>query len=156
MDIAIRQALAADIPGLVELMREFYGESGYDLDVSRAARSFEMLLADSTLGTGWVFLADSIAIGYVVLTVRFSMESGGLDACIDDLYVRPAHRRQGIARRGLEQLFAECVRRGILAVRVEVAAGDPPALSLYRSVGMQPDDDGRQVLRVELPRAKEA
>lgn len=146
----IRLATAPDIPTLVELMREFHAESGYVLDEPKAGASFATLLSDPALGAVWIFEDDGAAAGYVVLTVRFSMEYGGRDGFIDDLYVRPEYRGRGIARAGLRKLFAECSRRGLLAVHAEVAGGDGPAQRLYRSFGMRPPTDGRETLTVEL------
>jgi ribosomal protein S18 acetylase RimI-like enzyme len=64
------------------------------------------------------------------------MEFGGLDAFVDDLFVRPGHRRRGLGRALLEALFGECVRRGVLAVHVETAVENAAARSLYGSFGM--------------------
>jgi GNAT superfamily N-acetyltransferase len=81
------------------------------------------------------------------------MEHGGLDAFIDDLYVRPAHRRAGLGRAGLEALFAECRRRGVLAVHVEVGDDNVPARALYGSFGLAPRTDRRVLLTTTLGRA---
>ncbi len=55
-----------------------------------ARGALEVLVGDETLGRVWVICAAGAAIGYVVLTLGYSLEYGGRDACIDELYVREA------------------------------------------------------------------
>ncbi len=150
MNLSSRIATAADVPTLIDLMQEFYAESGYVLDRGWAHASFLALLRNKAHGETRLMCAGAEVAGYGVLTLRFSMEFGGLDACIDDLFVRPAFRRRGLARHALKQLFAECGRRGALAVRVEVGKNNLPAKALYGSFGLRPHDDGRETLIVAL------
>jgi GNAT superfamily N-acetyltransferase len=148
--ITVRPATLADIPALVSLMEEFYAESSFPLDRASATASFEALLREPSRGAVWLLLEGVEAAGHVVLTTRFSMEHGGLDAFIDDLFVRPAHRRRGLARAGLEALFAECRRRGVLAVHVEVGDRNAPAQALYGAFGLAPRTDGRVLFTTTL------
>ena len=74
----MRRATPEDIERLVALMSEFYAESGYRLGLRAATEAFEKLIADDRLGRVWLLESGSEGAGYVVLTLRFSMESGGL------------------------------------------------------------------------------
>lgn len=145
-----RRATLADVPVLVDLMREFYAEAGYTLDRGWAGDSFSALLEDDSRGAVWVVFGGPEPAGYVVLTVRFSMEYGGLDAFIDDLFIRPACRRRGLGRAALTALFEECRRRKVLAVHVEVGRDNAAAKALYSGYGLEPHDDGRQMLTARL------
>lgn len=150
MQITARIAGHGEVPLLVDLMEEFYAESGYALDREWARASFRHFLSDPSLGRAWVLFDGAKPAGYVVLTVRFAMEYGGLEGFIDDLYVRPAYRRHGIARHALNTLFEECRRRGIRAVQVEVGRGNAAANALYASFNLRPRDDDRVTLVTTL------
>ena len=150
MPNTIRNASAEDLPILLDLMEDFHGESGRALDREWAKAAFLALLGNLPLGAIWIATSDGEAVGYVVLTVRFTMEFGGLDAFIDDLFVRPAFRRRGLAQSLLAELFSECDRRGVLAVHVEAGRDNDAALGLYRSRGLQPGTDGRLMLTALL------
>lgn len=151
MDRGIRRAAPDDVPRLVDLMAEFYAESSYPLDRASAATTFGRLLREESLGAVWLLSARGDVAGYVVLTLGYSLEYGGLDAFVDDLFIRAPHRGAGLGRLALETLLAECRRRGVRAVHLEVARANAPARSLYASFGFQ--DNDRQLLtrRLEGP-----
>lgn len=134
MSFIIRHATLADIPTLLKLMEPFTTDGGYPFDEAEATASFKSLLSNSALGG--IFLAEIAgeAAGYVVLTLRFAMEHAGLEGYIDDLYVRPPARRQGVARALLEALFADCRQRGAKAVLVEVGQSNTAAQKTIRQL----------------------
>lgn len=137
----MRRATPADVPELVTLMAEFYAESAMPLDADRARASFEALLAQPVLGAAWVVETDDRQVaGYLVATFTFSMEYGGSSAFIDDLFIRPAFRRRGLARAALEAALAECRARGVQAVHLEVGGENDPARQLYDQVGFEASD----------------
>jgi ribosomal protein S18 acetylase RimI-like enzyme len=151
--VEVRLATRADIPQLVELMREFYAESSFPLDREWARRAFAGLIEEPSRGAVWIIESQGAPVGHAVLSVRFAMEFGGLSGYIDDLFVRPAHRRKGAASAGLDALIAECRRRGCRSIHVEVGLHNHAANALYRRYGLVPGDDERQALRVVLPPA---
>jgi ribosomal protein S18 acetylase RimI-like enzyme len=148
--IATRRATTADVPLLVELMWEFYAESEFILDGQWARESFITLLSNPSKGAIWIVFQDDDPAGYVVLTVRHSMEYGGDDGFIDDLYVRPNFRRRGLGRAAINALFDECERRNVLALHVEAGLNNVAAQALYRSFGLGVLDDARRLLTVRF------
>lgn len=139
----LRQATHADITTLLQMMEEFYVEGDHALDHDQATLAFTKLLDHSDYGMIWLHESDSEANGYVVFTVRFAMEYGGLVGSIDDLYVRPAVRRKGVGKQLLESVLVECHDRNLHGLDVEVAPENLGAQSLYSSLGLQPHGDGR-------------
>lgn len=149
MPLEIRQATSADIAVLVDLMADFYAEADFALDRDWAARSFTALLADPQRNAAWIAWLAGKPVGHAVLCARHSMEFGGLDGSIDDLYVRPAARRRGIARALLERLIAHARAQGVLALHVEVAPTNAAAQALYAAHSLRPTPD-RQLLVTRL------
>lgn len=145
-ELSVRLAVAGDVGDLVVLMEEFYAESSYALDRQWARSSLLELIARPELGCIWLARSGSSAAGHVVLTVRYTMEHGGLSAYVDDLFVRPALRRRGIGRALLDELFRECRARGCRAVHVEVGPSNTPALGLYAKFGLLPHQERRELL----------
>ena len=102
----MRKATLADLESLVGMMTEFYAEADYALNPGRAQTAFEALLAKPDLGEVWLIQAEGRDAGYLVLTFGYSMEYGGRDAFIDDLFIRSrvpslrSRQRAGRARAG--------------------------------------------------------
>lgn len=139
----VRLAQAADVTQLVALMTEFYAESGFTLLPGPAARSFAQIIDDPRLGRVWLLGSDGQPAGYVVLTLGFSMEYGGLRGFVDDLFVRPVFRQRGLGSAALGEVRRAAARLGVRALLVEVGADNRRALSVYRRAGF---DDSRRLL----------
>jgi len=140
----VRSATPDDIPTLIELMAEFYAESNFPLPVANARRAFESLLSDPRFGGIWIATTDDGAAGYVVLTVSFGMEFGGLRGFIDDLFVRPPARGRGVAGALLTAMTGDCAVRGVRSLNVEVGPDNDVARRVYARAGLV--DSGRLLL----------
>jgi len=143
----IREAGQGDVATLVGLMRDFYAESGYTLVEPRAATAFEALRAQPGLGRIWLVERDGETAGYVVVTFVFAMEHGGLAAVVDDFYVRPEARGEGLGKAALAAVRLACEGLGARAMRVEVGVDNDRARAVYRSAGFEvlPDHGLMQV-----------
>ena len=146
----VREAGQADVPELVGLMGAFYAESGYALDEESARTGFEALLADARLGRVWLIepRAEAVA-GYIVISFVFAMEHGGVAAVVDDFYVRPEARGQGVGRAALAAARLACLDLGVRAMRVEVGVNNLVAQAVYRGAGFEPLHD-RGVMQAAL------
>jgi ribosomal protein S18 acetylase RimI-like enzyme len=147
----IRIATSADTAALVDLMAQFYRESFYSLQRDAAGSAFQQLMADSALGRVWICEQKSQAAGYIVLTFGFSMEYGGRDGFVDDLFVRPEFRGRVLDKQLLDTLIRECVRLQVRALHLEVGRANHRAKALYQSRGFRYND--RQLLTIKLARA---
>jgi ribosomal protein S18 acetylase RimI-like enzyme len=144
----MRKASPDDVQQLVELMTEFYTEAGYPLNRQRAGGAFATLLADERLGSVWLIEADAQIVGYLVLTICFSMENGGLIAVLDDFYIRAAFRGAGLGTKALAEMREFCLSHNLRAVSVEVARANASAQKAYRRTGFAETD--RQLLTLRL------
>jgi GNAT superfamily N-acetyltransferase len=146
--IRVRAASLEDVPTLVRLMGEFYAEAGYPLPTAAATRAFRALLADSRAGRAWLLAAGGEPAGYVVLTLGFGMEYGGLRGWVDDLFVRPAARGQGLAAAALATVRTAARELGVRALVVEVGPENAVARRLYARAGFA--ETGRLLLAQPL------
>lgn len=81
-------------------------------------------------GTFWVAVIESRIVG------MFGLEPAGPDAMeLRRMYVDPAARRQGIARRMLEFAEDECRRRNAMRLELSTSELQAEALALYRKAG---------------------
>lgn len=138
----VREASMRDIPALVALMREFHAEAGWRLDEALAAEAFARLVAHPSRGGAWLAVDGGEAIGHVVLSLRWTLDHGGLAGHVDDLYVRPSHRGRRIGSALLDALLAHATAIGCRSLQVEVGATNAVARALYtrRGLGLPGDD----------------
>src|SRR5258708_3293419 len=151
----MKRALPCDVQQLVTMMHEFHAEFGYSLNHQFATEAFVALLADDRLGYVWFIQKDDQNVGYVVLTLCYSMECGGYSGFVDDLFFRLPFRRAGLATAALREVRAFCVNHGVRAIHVETGRDNTAAQSLYRRVGFKHSDRQLLTLRLTTPTHEE-
>jgi ribosomal protein S18 acetylase RimI-like enzyme len=130
------------------LMREFYAEAATPLDGARAAEAFAALLADDRLGKVWLIQEGNNDVGYVVVTFSYSMEFGGRNGFVDDLFIQAAFRGAGLGTAALKEVRTFCAGQGLRALHLETGRDNAVAQALYRRAGFKITD--RQLLTLEL------
>ncbi len=83
---------------------------------------------------------DDAVIGYLALTVGYSFEYHGRDAFIDELYLLPSHRGQGIGTCAVQFAIDACRNLGVHALHLEVERENTAAQRLYRRAGFRDFD----------------
>jgi GNAT superfamily N-acetyltransferase len=81
--------------------------------------------------------------GFVVWFRNFSTFSGRHGIYLEDLFVRPAHRRHGIGRALLTHLARRCMVEGWTRLQWSVLDWNTPAIEFYRSLGADLQADWR-------------
>jgi GNAT superfamily N-acetyltransferase len=81
--------------------------------------------------------------GFAVWFLNFSTFRGRHGIFLEDIFVRPKFRKQGIGRALLRRLAARCVEQGYGLVEWAVLDWNEPAIAFYRSLGAEIRDDWR-------------
>ena len=129
-----------DAERLTDLMSRFaeeYGMAGQD-EARNAA--VQPLLEGSPYGAAYLFGPIRAPTGYLIVTFGWSIELGGMEAWIDEIYVRTAVRGRGLATEALFALARALREAGVAAIHLEVDRDDPAAQRLYRKCGFAPRD----------------
>jgi GNAT superfamily N-acetyltransferase len=132
---SIVPAMPGDLDRLLELMREYYAHDRLDFDVERARPALLELLRDDRYGRAWLLTVDAALAGYVVLSFGYSLEFHGRDAIVDEFYLRPAFRRQGLGGAALDFVADYCRRRGIKSLHLLVESHNRAARAFYPTQG---------------------
>lgn len=140
MKVRFRATLSGDAERVVSLMRDYYEEDGYPFDARAARAAVEGLLARPELGQLWCVEGGGEIVGYFALTLGYSFEYRGVDAFLDELYLAPAYRRQGIGTKALACLEDRARALGVRALHLEVEKDKAPAIGLYRRWGFREHD----------------
>lgn len=95
------------------------------------------LLNHKSLGQIWLIQYNSQTIGYVVLTLGYSLEYGGRETFIDELYIAPAYQKQGIGKQTIKFLEEVCISLNVQTLHLEVERNNTSVQSFYRRVGFE-------------------
>ncbi len=138
MDI-LRRAASADLEVLVPLIAEFYRVDRHVFDEREVRSALIPLLADGTAGQVWLITDDTGAVaGYAVLTWGYSLESGGREGLIDELFVR--QQNVGLGGRALDSLVDHALRAGCRVLFLETEAHNARVRSFYSRHGFAAQD----------------
>ena len=140
MDVAFKLADVADIDLLIEFMQEFYEFDRLAFNEQAARPALRLILSNDSFGRVWLIQVNGSPVGYIVLTLSFSLEFRGRDAFIDEIYIREQHRGRGVGRRALEFVEGACRPLGVLALHLEVGRNNTNAQALYRKSGFEDHD----------------
>ena len=101
---------------------------------ARQPAALAALAAGEALGRSWLVTLAGRPVGYVVLTLGFSVEAGGCEGCLDEWYLLPEVRGRGLGRQVLGLVEAAARELGVRRLFLEVEHANP-AIALYRRVG---------------------
>ena len=123
---------------LLTLVSAFHDEANITLTDKARRDGVAPLLDGIPHGCAYLIGPPRAPIGYVVITFGWSLEFGGLDAIIDELYIRPGVRGRGIASEALTALPRALKDGGLRAIHLEVDSNNAAALKLYKRAGFAP------------------
>ena len=133
--VIIRSMEEKDKTEVLAMMRVFY-DSPAVLHTSQDAvleQDVEDCLGDMPFVEGFVFEDGGALAGYAMISKGYTTEYGGLCIWLEDLYIKPGYRRQGIGSAlfgYLEGRYPEAVR-----FKLEVEPENEGAIKTYQHSG---------------------
>ena len=137
MSAALHLAKTDDLNRLLPLVAAFHAEIGLESDDEARRQGLEPLLAGIPHGAAYLIGPARAPMGYVIISFGWSLEMGGLDGFVDEIYLRPAVRGRGIATEVLIDLPKALAGAGIRALHLEVGRSNEAAKRLYARAGFQ-------------------
>lgn len=128
-----RRATTDDADVVARLLHEFNTEFDSRTPGARAlaGRLRGLLAAPET----WALLVGDPPVGVALVTLRPNVWYDGPVALLDELYVVPSLRGQGLGAALIELLLSECAARGVSAIEINVDAPDVDAQRFYERHG---------------------
>ncbi len=141
----IRAAVPADVPVLLQLVRELaVYEREPDAVVATEDDLFRALFGDGTCSAQVALLddrPDGDVVGFALWYPTFSTWTGQPGMWLEDLFVRPAARGRGLGVALLRALAQVCRERGYPRFEWEVLDWNTASIGFYRSLGAVPQDE---------------
>jgi L-amino acid N-acyltransferase YncA len=141
--VRLRIATADDADLIVEMATAFYAEDGHPIDAGAEAAIRETA-AGGIPALLWVIEADGATAGYMAIAFGYSLEYGGRDAFLDDIYIVPALRSRGIGRRAVVLAVPEARAHGVRALHLEVDLDNEAGRRFHAANGFR--ETGRRLM----------
>jgi ribosomal protein S18 acetylase RimI-like enzyme len=122
-----------DLVGLLISFRDYLGQS--EPSVTEFRDSIGILLKDPDTEFLVARNVDGTPVGYAQVRYRYSAWIPGLGAEIEDLFVLPFARRQGIGLELAESVTARARQRSCRVIGLNTNERNEAALSLYQRLG---------------------
>lgn len=134
MKFKIHKISHKDKDAFLKMSREFYASDAvlHPVDDKHHEDAFWELIASNRYLECLLFDAGEDVLGYALLSKSYSREAGGIVIWIDELYVRPAFRDQGIGHtffNWMEKVYPAA------RYRLELEPGNESAANLYKRMG---------------------
>ena len=149
MSPAARPAVPADLPLIASLIRELaeYERLGH------LVRFYETELAQYLFGerpAAEVLIGEFAgkAEGFALFFPTFSTFEGRPGIWLEDIFVRPEARGNGLGRALIEAVATFAVERGCARFEWAVLHWNAPSIEFYRAIGARMMDDWR-IMRME-------
>lgn len=141
MNVELKCATLVNLDELLILVRAYHDfERIEHTDESRRAALLPLLAGDSPPGRVWLISGSGQTVGYVAVCFGYSIEFGGHDAFIDELYIVESARGKGIGTAVLERVKSEAARLGVRVLHLEVGLDNQRAKRLYLRAGFESRD----------------
>lgn len=131
-----RDATLADVPDILRLVRGLavYEKLEDEFQATEAdyARAF---FGPHPHAFAMLAEVDAAAVAVCVWYRTFSSFAGRPAIWIEDIFVDPGHRKQGLARAAFARLAARAVDEGCAALEWNVLDWNAPAIAAYRAMG---------------------
>ncbi|MYA96311.1 MAG: GNAT family N-acetyltransferase [Nitrospinae bacterium] len=141
MNFDIRPAFTEDLETIVEFNMELALESeSLHLDPRKVRRGVEKPLADPSLGRYYVAHRGDEILGQIQVTVEWSDWNDAEYWWIQNVYVVPSARRQGIYRALHNYVMNLAERAGACRLQLYVDAKNAAAQAVYKKLNMVQSD----------------
>ena len=138
----IRPAVEADVPLILALIRELaeYERMAGEVTATEADLR-QALFGPAPSVEAVIAVVDDRPAGFALFFHNFSTFTGKRGLYLEDLFVRPEHRRRGIGRHLLRHLARIARERGCHRFEWSVLDWNELAIRSYRRAGAVPMDD---------------
>ena len=133
-DIKLRKAEPADFEKILGMIKEL---AEFEKSSAQLTNTVERMTAEKDFFNCFMIeTPEREAVGYVVYYYCYYTWTGKA-LYMDDLYIKPEYRGQGIGSRVLDRIINLAKETGCHKIRWQVLEWNTPAINLYKKAGAQ-------------------
>jgi ribosomal protein S18 acetylase RimI-like enzyme len=147
--VRVWRAAPDEAPAVAALLAAFRDHLGYDrpTDAAMLASVQRIIGRDDA---EYLLAGDGEPVAVAQVRYRWSVWWEAEDCWLEDLYVAPEARREGVGRKLVEAVVDRARKRGCRRVELDVSSENPAAMALYRSLGFDTGKTGGQDIFMRL------
>ncbi|MDQ0319317.1 GNAT superfamily N-acetyltransferase [Pararhizobium capsulatum DSM 1112] len=142
MTLSIRQAMRADVPVILNFIRELavYEKAGHEVEATEATEASleEALFGPDSVTKAAICERDGVAAGFACWFLSFSTWQARNGLYLEDLYVTTEHRGSGAGKALLRHLAKIAIDTGCGRFEWSVLDWNEPAIRIYEAIGAEP------------------
>ena len=140
MNISIFKATLTHLNSAEQLVKEFHAFENIISDRSKRLKALEPILSNSPLGEFFLIQTAQDHIGYIFISYSWSLEFGGKDAMLDEIFIKAAYQGQGVGKSALKRVHDYLKENETIAISLEVSHENNNAQQFYDSLGYKSRD----------------
>lgn len=120
------------------MSRDFYQSDAvlHNIPLKHITDTFDLIINGTPFADAFIIENDGAAAGYVLLAYTYSNEAGGTVVWIEELYIKPEMRGQGLGTNSLKTLINR-YKNSAARIRLEVEDYNTGAKKLYSRMGFE-------------------
>lgn len=140
--ILLRDAVPGDEASIVSFVRALAEYEHLTHQVQGTAEDFRRALFGASPRV-WAMIAEREGgpVGFALWFYNFSTFRGRPGLYVEDVFVAPAHRGQGVGRALFHEMARRAVAEGCARMEWSVLDWNAPAIAFYRAIGAAGLDD---------------
>ncbi len=135
--LSVTRLQSADQDAVVGLLAAQTREHQIHVESKSLSQLVARVLSDEQYGFFLVARVNNDVVGVVYVATILSVEHGGPVGWVEELYVSPAHRGQGLGKALLNGVLEKAQELGLVALDLEVDVEHQRAASLYTRFGFR-------------------
>ena len=140
----IRKINKTDKDFYINSVKAFYNSDAvlHKIPEENIYKTFDELMNSETYAQCYIFEKDEKKVGYALLAKTFSQEAGGEVLWIDEIYIAPEYRSQGIGSEFFEYLKSNY---DVARLRLEFCPSNQKAIEMYKCHGFNQLNYGQMI-----------
>ncbi|MBM3418444.1 MAG: GNAT family N-acetyltransferase [Bacteroidetes bacterium] len=135
MKLAINPAQLNDIETILDFMVDYYKIEEVEFDRIKSKRTIEDFISNGTSGSLCMIHLSDEPIGYFCLAYSFTLENYGKDCFVDEIYIKPNFRNQGVGSEVMKYIENYLTDNDFKAIHLIVYDKNPIAYKYYLKNG---------------------